>query len=110
MQIGGAGGGRLSGADAAVSRPGAEPIAVSHRGDVTRVEHPGVDDADCDHPRDGARCHGHGQSDLLGLVYRSDIGDCDRLRGAADRGLGAEHVRGLGPDHGAIRWNPTTQG
>ncbi len=39
--------------------------------------------------------HGDGKPNVLGLVYRRDPWHRDRLRRAADRDLGARHVRGV---------------
>src|SRR5438477_5115223 len=50
-------------------------------------------DASRDHSRDGARRHGDGQSNVVGVVHWRDFGHRDRLWCAADCYVGARHVR-----------------
>ncbi len=65
-------------------------------------QHSRLADPGRDHPGDGARGHGDGKSARLGVVHWGHPRDRDRLRCAADRELGARHVRSVS-DGGAQR-------
>src|SRR5579872_6560512 len=67
-------------------------IPVHDRCDLAAVESPRLADADRRNTRDGVGSNGDGKPNVMGVVYRRNIRHRDRIRRAADRGVGAGNV------------------
>jgi hypothetical protein len=70
-------------------------FSVFNGGNSASIEHLGLAHADRHHFGDGARSHGDGKSNELGVVSRRHIWNSRCVRRATDRDLGTRHVRRL---------------